>query len=224
MTMPEMTAVSPSGATTDSPGLTKRAGSQQGRITLARNGGPEVGLASADDLEGLEMTLEILRDSAAAERISRSLAALGRGERGVNIATVRGELARAISKRLPAAAAAEVIEFCDSALALSPCQVGRPLFGPLAGCHGVRRGTYRIVYRIDEETMMVEVLDIDQRADIHQWSLRRAAPGRPPPRAGTGNCERAWVGFSGRRPGGQPRRRRRPPAWFSPRSAPGSTR
>jgi len=180
MTMPEMTAVSPSGATTDSPGLTKRAGSQQGRITLARNGGPEADLASADDLEGLEMTLEILRDSAAAERISRSLAALGRGERGVNIATVRGELARAISKRLPAAAAAEVIEFCDSALALSPRQVGRPLFGPLAGCHGVRRGAYRIVYRIDEETMMVEVLDIDQRADIYQWSLRRAAPGRPP--------------------------------------------
>jgi mRNA-degrading endonuclease RelE of RelBE toxin-antitoxin system len=138
--MPEMTAVSPSGATTDSLGLT-----------------------SADDLEGLEMTLEILRDGAAAERISRSLAALGRGDRSVQIATVRADLARAISKRLPAAAAAEVIQFCDSALALNPRQVGRPLFGPLAGCHGVRRGTFQIVYRINEETMMVEVLDIDHR-------------------------------------------------------------
>jgi mRNA interferase RelE/StbE len=40
------------------------------------------------------------------------------------------------------------------------------LFGPLAGCHGARRGTYRIVYRIDENTT-VHVLDIDHRADIY---------------------------------------------------------
>lgn len=126
----------------------------------------KAGLASADDVEGLEMTLEILHDSAAAGRISRSLAALGRGERAVNIATVRAGLARSISERMPDAVAAEVIEFCNSALALNPRQVGKPLFGPLAGCHGVRRGTYRIVYRIEDKTRTVEVLDIGQPADI----------------------------------------------------------
>jgi hypothetical protein len=47
-----------------------------------------------DDLEGLEMTLEILGDSDAAARISESLEALGRGERGVDLATVRADLAR----------------------------------------------------------------------------------------------------------------------------------
>jgi antitoxin YefM len=47
-----------------------------------------------DDLEGLEITLEILADSAAAARILESLAALGRGEQGVDLATVRADLAR----------------------------------------------------------------------------------------------------------------------------------
>jgi PHD/YefM family antitoxin component YafN of YafNO toxin-antitoxin module len=51
-------------------------------------------LLSVDDLEGLEMTLEILGDSEAAGRISESLAALGRGEPGVDLATVRQDLAR----------------------------------------------------------------------------------------------------------------------------------
>jgi mRNA-degrading endonuclease RelE of RelBE toxin-antitoxin system len=63
--------------------------------------------------------------------------------------------------------AAAVLEFCDAALAPSPHRVGKPLFGPLTGCHGARRGTYRIVYRIDEEARTVHVLDIDHRADIY---------------------------------------------------------
>ena len=56
---------------------------------------------------------------------------------------------RAIAHRLPEAVAAAVLEFCDAGLAGNPHRVGKPLFGPLAGCHGARRGTYRIVYRID---------------------------------------------------------------------------
>ena len=74
---------------------------------------------------------------------------------------------RAISRRLPETVAAAVLEFCEAALALSPHRVGKPLFGPLTGCHGARRGTYRIVYRIDEATRTVHVLDIEHRADIY---------------------------------------------------------
>jgi mRNA interferase RelE/StbE len=70
---------------------------------------------------------------------------------------------RAISDRLPETVAAAVLEFCDAALAVNPQRVGKPLFGPLAGCHGARRGTYRIEYRIDEDTRTVQVLDIDHR-------------------------------------------------------------
>ena len=46
-------------------------------------------------------------------------------------------------------------------------RVGKPLFGPLAGCHDTRRGTYRIVYWIDEDSRIVDVLDIDHRWEIY---------------------------------------------------------
>jgi len=74
--------------------LARRVRQQHERITLTRNGEPEAVLLSVDDLEGLEMTLEILGDTEAVTRISESLAALGRGEPGVDMATVRQDLAR----------------------------------------------------------------------------------------------------------------------------------
>jgi mRNA-degrading endonuclease RelE of RelBE toxin-antitoxin system len=70
---------------------------------------------------------------------------------------------RAIAQRLPQAVAAAVLEFCDAALAVNPHRGGKPLDGPLAGCHGAWRGTYRIVYRIDGDSHIVHVLDIDHR-------------------------------------------------------------
>ncbi|HEY2640056.1 MAG TPA: type II toxin-antitoxin system RelE/ParE family toxin [Streptosporangiaceae bacterium] len=75
---------------------------------------------------------------------------------------------RAISERLPESVAAAVLEFCDAALAVNPQGVGKPLFGPLAGCHGARRGTYRIVYRIDDAARIVHVLDVDNRSGIYR--------------------------------------------------------
>ena len=75
---------------------------------------------------------------------------------------------RAIAERLPEAVAAAVLEFWEAALAVSPYRVGKPLFGSLAGCHGARRGTYRIVYRVEENTRTVHVLDIEHRAEIYR--------------------------------------------------------
>jgi antitoxin YefM len=94
MTMSAATPVPISEAKTHLSDLARRVRLQHERITLTRNGEPEAVLLSVDDLEGLEMTLEILGDSAAAARISESLAALGRGERGADLATVRADLAR----------------------------------------------------------------------------------------------------------------------------------
>ncbi len=75
---------------------------------------------------------------------------------------------RAIAVRLPESVAAAVIEFCDSTLAENPHRVGKPLTGPLSGCHGAQRGTYRLVYRIDDSTRTVHVLDIDHRSEIYR--------------------------------------------------------
>lgn len=74
--------------------LTRRVRVQHERIALTRNGEPEAVLLSIDDLEGLEMTLEILSDNEAVARISESLAALERGEEGADLATVRADLVR----------------------------------------------------------------------------------------------------------------------------------
>ena len=74
---------------------------------------------------------------------------------------------RAIAQQLPEDVAAAVLEFCDAALAVNPQPVGKPLFGPLAGCHRARRGTYRIIYRIDENRRVIHVLDIDHRLEIN---------------------------------------------------------
>lgn len=75
---------------------------------------------------------------------------------------------RAIADRLPEAVAAAVVELCAGPLADDPHRVGKPLVGLLAGCHGARRGTYRIVYRIDDRARTVHVLDVTHRADVYR--------------------------------------------------------
>jgi antitoxin YefM len=74
--------------------LARRVRQQHERITLTCNGQPEAVLLSVDDLEGMEMTLEILGETDTVARISESLAALGRGEPGADLETVRQDLAR----------------------------------------------------------------------------------------------------------------------------------
>ena len=49
----------------------------------------------------------------------------------------------------------------------TPTALASRCSGPLTGCYAARRGTYRIVYRIEENTRMVHVLDIDHRAEIY---------------------------------------------------------
>ena len=75
---------------------------------------------------------------------------------------------RAVAQRLPESVAAAVIEFAGAALASDLHRVGKPLFGPLAGCHGARRGTYRVICRIDDDARTVYVLDIAHRADAYR--------------------------------------------------------
>ena len=112
---------------------------------------------------------------------------------------------RAIAERLPESVAAAVLEFCEAALAVSPRRVGKPLFGPLAGCHGARRGTYRIVYRIDEQAHAVQVLDIDHRAGIyHRPSARGLQDPHKIPTTGPRQVRTPRQAGEGRTPGARP--------------------
>ena len=75
---------------------------------------------------------------------------------------------RAIRSGLPEAVAAAVIEFLAGALVESSRRVGKPLRGELAGIHSARRGTYRVLYRINEGSREVVVLRIDHRSDAYR--------------------------------------------------------
>ncbi len=75
---------------------------------------------------------------------------------------------RAIQVGLPESVAAAVIEFLTGALLADPARVGKPLRGDLAGIHAARRGTYRVLYRINDARHEVVVLRIDHRRDVYR--------------------------------------------------------
>ena len=81
---------------------------------------------------------------------------------------VSGPAARAIGETLPEAVSAAVVEFITGALIDTPQRVGRGLRNELAGIHSARRGTYRILYRIDETERTVTVLRVDHRGDVYR--------------------------------------------------------
>jgi mRNA interferase RelE/StbE len=58
---------------------------------------------------------------------------------------------RAVRTGLPESAAAAVIEFLTGALVDNPHRVGKQLRGDLAGIYSARRGTYRVLYRINDD-------------------------------------------------------------------------
>lgn len=76
--------------------------------------------------------------------------------------------ARAIAEQLPEPIATAVIEFLTSTLVRAPHRVGKPLRRELAGVWSARRGTYRILYRVREDTHEVIVLRVEHRGDAYR--------------------------------------------------------
>ncbi len=69
---------------------------------------------------------------------------------------------------MPEAVAAAVIDFITGPLLDNPQRLGRELKGDLAGLHSARRGTFRILYRIDDEERVVTVVRVEHRADVYR--------------------------------------------------------
>ncbi len=76
--------------------------------------------------------------------------------------------ARPIRAGLPEAVAAAVIEFVTGALVENPRWVGKQLRGDLAGICSARRGTYRVLYRINDPRHEVVVLRIEHRSAAYR--------------------------------------------------------
>lgn len=74
--------------------LGRRVSEQHERITVTRNGEAQFVLVSVDDLEGLEITLEVLGDEGAVGRIAESLASFESGDPGATVAELRADFAR----------------------------------------------------------------------------------------------------------------------------------
>jgi mRNA interferase RelE/StbE len=64
------------------------------------------------------------------------------------------------------------METIEGSIALNPYRAGKPLDEPFDGFYSARRGTYRIVYRIDEANHHVENHSIRHRRDVYP-GLRR---------------------------------------------------
>ena len=75
---------------------------------------------------------------------------------------------RALASGLPEVVAAAPWELIAGAIAREPWRVGKPLLEPYEGLHVARRGTYRVVYRIDEDTFTVTIEAIKHRRDAYR--------------------------------------------------------
>jgi mRNA interferase RelE/StbE len=69
-------------------------------------------------------------------------------------------------RRLPGNTQSAVIEALDG-LALDP-RGGKPLSGELAGIWSLRRGDYRILYRIDDRAFRVEIARVGHRREVYR--------------------------------------------------------
>jgi mRNA interferase RelE/StbE len=81
---------------------------------------------------------------------------------------VAGPAARAIAEVLPEAVATAVIDLITGALLENPHRVGRPLRRELTGLWSARRGTFRVIYRINADEHEVIVLRVDHRRDVYR--------------------------------------------------------
>jgi mRNA-degrading endonuclease RelE of RelBE toxin-antitoxin system len=75
---------------------------------------------------------------------------------------------RAIREKLPEPVAVAVIDVLTTALVGNPHRVGKALRDDLAGIWSARRGTYRVLYRINDTAREVVVLRIEHRRDVYR--------------------------------------------------------
>jgi mRNA interferase RelE/StbE len=70
--------------------------------------------------------------------------------------------------RLPEKIGAACAEFIFGALADNPDRLGGRLTGQLAGLRSARRGSYRIIYRIDDQARRIDIIHVDHRGDVYR--------------------------------------------------------
>jgi mRNA-degrading endonuclease RelE of RelBE toxin-antitoxin system len=83
------------------------------------------------------------------------------------VVKLTGPARRALEAGLPEAVAWAAYTFVTERLPTNPYRLGGDLVGPFEGMRSAHLGTYRVVYRIDEEARTVYVLSIRLRGDVY---------------------------------------------------------
>ncbi|MFZ1488796.1 MAG: type II toxin-antitoxin system prevent-host-death family antitoxin [Ilumatobacteraceae bacterium] len=137
------------------------------RVVVTRNGRPTIVPISTEDLASLEETLAVLSDPEALDGLRAGASSPWPVTERFPL-VVASPAARALADELLEAVAVAIIGFITGALLDDPRRVGRELRRELAGVRAVRRGTYRVLYRIDEDRHEVTVVRIDHRKDVYR--------------------------------------------------------
>ena len=74
---------------------------------------------------------------------------------------------RALEVTLPESVAAAAFKFIVGPLAGNPTRLGKPLREPLAPLYSARRGEYRVLYRIEDDRLVIEIVTIEHRRDAY---------------------------------------------------------
>jgi len=82
---------------------------------------------------------------------------------------------RALSETLPESVAAAAYQFITGPLLADPYRIGKRLLPSMDDRFNARRGTYRVIYRIDDKTRVVTVVDVAHRRDVYRTYAVRAA-------------------------------------------------
>jgi mRNA interferase RelE/StbE len=75
---------------------------------------------------------------------------------------------RQLAGQLPESVAFAAYEFIVGPLLDNPIRVGKRLRPPLDDRHSARRGTYRAIYRIDEQRRTATVVGVFPRSDAYR--------------------------------------------------------
>jgi mRNA-degrading endonuclease RelE of RelBE toxin-antitoxin system len=75
---------------------------------------------------------------------------------------------RQLAEQLPESVAFAAYEFTIGPLLDNPHRVGKQLRPPLHDRYSARRGTYRVIYRIDDDLQQVSVVGVLSRADAYR--------------------------------------------------------
>jgi mRNA interferase RelE/StbE len=71
-------------------------------------------------------------------------------------------------KNLPEKAATAAVEFIYGSLSRNPYRISKPLRFELAGLRSARRGDFRILFRINSEQRVIEIVTLEHRSDVYR--------------------------------------------------------